>query len=54
MIAQMASCRHERAKFFTVQRLGAQPPIELWHCPTCKTTLSVDGVRAARKRPAAA
>jgi len=48
------ACRHDRARFFSVQRLGKLPPIELWHCPSCKSTISVEGVRNARKREAAA
>ena len=47
-------CHHERARFYSVQQLGNFPPVELWHCPMCKSTISVDGVRNVRKRPAAA
>ena len=47
-------CRHKRARFFSVQQLGKLPPVELWHCPTCKSTISVEGVRRACTRPAAA
>ncbi len=35
-------CKHERARFYAVQRLGKLPPVELWHCPTCKSTVSAD------------
>ena len=47
-------CYHEKARFYGSQQLGKQPPVELWHCPTCKSTVSVDGVRNAGLRPAAA
>jgi hypothetical protein len=35
-------CTHERARFHSVQKLGKLPPVELWHCPTCKSTLSAE------------
>ena len=47
-------CKHERARFHSVQRLGKLPPVELWHCPTCKGTISAQVVREARKPVAAA
>ena len=46
-------CHHERARFYSIQRLGKLSPVELWHCPTCKSTISLDGIRNAH-RPAAA
>jgi len=48
------ACNHERARFYSVQQLGKLPPVELWHCPTCKSTISVEGVRRARDRQVAA
>ena len=48
------ACNHERARFYSVQQLGKLPPVELWHCPTCKSTISVEGVRHARNRQVAA
>jgi hypothetical protein len=51
---QLQACHHERARFYSIQQLGNLPPVELWHCPTCKSTISVEGVRQASKRPAAA
>ena len=47
-------CHHEKARFYAVQQLGRLEPVELWHCPDCRSTISVDGVRQAAKRPAAA
>ena len=47
-------CRHERAKFHGVQRLGVLPPVEMWHCPTCKSTLSAESIGKRRKQVAAA
>ena len=38
-------CGHERARFQGVQRLGRLQPVELWHCPACKSTIS--GQRSA-------
>ena len=35
-------CNHERARFHGVQRLGKLPPVELWQCPVCKSTISAD------------
>ena len=35
-------CAHSRARFHSVQRLGRLPPVELWHCPACKSTLSAE------------
>jgi hypothetical protein len=46
-------CTHEHARFHSVQRLGRLPPIELWHCPTCRSTVTVDSIGRTR-RPAAA
>ena len=43
-------CRHERARFHSVQRLGVLPPVELWHCPTCKSTLSAETIGKRRKK----
>jgi len=47
-------CRHERARFHGIQRLGALPPVELWHCPACKSTISAEAVQSAGRRPTAA
>jgi uncharacterized protein YlaI len=47
-------CTHDRARFHAVQRLGRLPPIELWHCPTCKSTLSAATIERARRSVAAA
>jgi len=46
-------CSHERARFHSVQQLGRLPPVELWQCPDCHNTVSVEAVQGA-KRPAAA
>ncbi len=35
-------CPHETAYFHSVQQLGELPPTELWHCPTCKSTVSAE------------
>jgi len=37
-----------------MQRLGPLPAVELWYCPDCKSTISVEGIREARSRVAAA
>ena len=47
-------CSHERARFHSVQRLGRLPPVELWHCPTCNSTISAESIGRARKPVAAA
>ena len=47
-------CHHERASFLGVQRLGKLPPIELWQCPACKSTLSAQSLGKKRKQVAAA
>ena len=41
-------CTHERARFYSVQRLGNQPPIGLWHCVACKSTVAVQAVPGSR------
>jgi len=46
-MARTKICRHEGARFHCVQRLGNLPPIELWHCPTCKSTVSIEGAHGA-------
>ena len=53
-MAPREGCKHERAKFHSVQRLGMQPPVELWHCPVCKTTLAKQTLEAGMKKPVAA
>lgn len=52
-MAPRERCRHDRARFHGVQRLGKQPPVELWHCPTCKGTLSAESIGKRRKQVAA-
>ena len=47
-------CKHERARFYAVQRLGKLPPVELWHCPTCKSTVSAQTLGKRPRRAAAA
>jgi len=47
-------CKHERARFYAVQRLGKLPPVELWQCPTCKSTLSAESLGKKRRQIAAA
>ncbi len=46
-------CRHERARFHSVQRLGKLPPVELWHCPACKSTVSAETLGKKRRTAAA-
>ncbi len=46
-------CKHDRARFHGVQRLGKLPPVELWHCPACKSTVSAESL-GKRRKPAAA
>ena len=53
-MAPRTTCTHERARFHSMQRLGKLPPIELWHCPACKTTLSAQGLGKSDRRIAAA
>jgi len=36
-----------------VQQLGKLPPVELWHCPVCKSTISAQAVAKAKKEAAA-
>jgi len=47
-MAPRLACEHEKARFLSFQRLGKLPPVGLWHCPECGSTVS-DG-RARRKR----
>ena len=52
-------CQHERARFYRVSSLarlafGRVPAVELWHCPMCKSTIALEGVRKAHSRSAAA
>ncbi len=35
-------CDHAGARFHSVQRLGPLPPVELWQCPDCKSTLAAE------------
>jgi hypothetical protein len=44
-MAPRDACKHRDAYFHSVQRLGSLPPVELWHCPSCKTTLSAETLR---------
>ena len=47
-------CSHERAQFHSIQRLGKLPPVELWHCPTCRSTLAAETWGRTSKPVAAA
>jgi len=53
-MAPRQACKHERARFHNVHRLGKLSPIELWHCPSCKSTIDVGAVRKSRTRLVAA
>ena len=53
-MAPRQGCSHEHAVFHSVQRLGRLPPVELWHCPTCKSTLSTQSVHRVDRPVAAA
>jgi len=54
-MAHRQTCSHERLKFRGVQKLGQLAPVELWHCPACKSTVSVrPASRTASRRPVAA
>jgi hypothetical protein len=46
-------CRHKRARFHSVQRLGVLPAVELWHCPACKGTISAESLGKKRRTAAA-
>jgi len=46
-------CTHEGARFHSVQRLGRLPPVELWHCPACKSTVAAESVGRTRQPVAA-
>ncbi|MFW6158967.1 MAG: hypothetical protein ACOC8E_06375 [Planctomycetota bacterium] len=52
-MAPRETCSHERARFHSVQRLGRLPPVELWHCPDCHSTVSAETVEQARRDAAA-
>ena len=52
-MAPRQMCKHERARFHSVQRLGKLPPIELWQCPACKSTLSAQTLGKTQKTAAA-
>ena len=53
-MAPRQACQHERARFHRVQRLGKLPPVELWHCPACKSTITAPANRKQRRPVAAA
>ena len=46
-------CKHKGAQFLGVQRLGKLPPVELWQCPSCKSTVSGETLGKKRKTAAA-
>jgi hypothetical protein len=46
-------CKHERARFLGVQRLGKLPPVALWQCPSCKSTVSAETLDKKRNTAAA-
>jgi len=52
-MAPRQSCSHEHAQFHSVQRLGTLPPVELWHCPDCKSTISSETLHKLSKSVAA-
>ncbi len=41
---QTKECDHRRSRFHSVQRLGRMPPVELWQCPDCKSTLAAETI----------
>ena len=53
-MAPTTLCTHERARFHSVQRLGRLPPVELWQCPSCKSTVAAETLRGVTKPVAAA
>jgi hypothetical protein len=53
-MAPRQPCAHEHARFHSVQRLGRLPPIELWHCPTCNSTVAAASLDRTRRPVAAA
>lgn len=53
-MAPRQACNHEHARFHSIQRLGSLPPVELWHCPACKSTVSAETLRKTSKPVAAA
>jgi len=53
-MAPRQTCNHEQAYFHSVQQLGNLPPIELWHCPVCKSTISAQTLHKMAKPVAAA
>ena len=52
-MAPRGMCKHERARFYAVQRLGKLPAVELWRCPTCKSTVSAESLGKKRREAAA-
>ena len=53
-MAPRQMCSHERARFHSVQRLGRRPPVELWHCPACKSTIAAESIGRTPRAVAAA
>ena len=51
-MAPRQTCKHEQARFYAVQRLGKLPPVDLWRCPTCKSTLSAESLGKKRRTAA--
>jgi len=52
-MAPRGLCRHESARFHSIQRLGKQAPIELWHCPACRSTIAAETLGRKRTTVAA-
>jgi hypothetical protein len=46
-MASQQVCEHPRAHFHSIQRLGDLPPVELWQCPVCRSTISRTAKSAA-------
>ena len=44
-----ARCRHDNATVYAVQKLGTLPPVVLYNCPDCKTTISEEQLLAQRE-----
>ncbi len=47
-------CRHEHARFHSMQRLGQLPAVELWQCPECRSTVSAESLGKSRSNVFAA
>ena len=45
----MGKCTHANARFYAVQQFGKDKSIRLYNCPECRSTISEQSLREARR-----